>query len=72
MKLGKTYTCLAYFMVNGNTPLKNISLFIEKIKRIAGDIYSNYLNPKAKKGKASPKILVNYYVDKRNRSIKKK
>ncbi len=57
-------------MVNGEPPLKDLPLYIDSIKKIAEDVYSKFLHPKAKEID-SPKILVNFYVDKRDRSIKR-
>ena len=70
MKLGKTYTCLSYFMVNGEPLLNNLSSYIDSVKKIAEEVYLKFLHPKLKEIDF-PRILVNFYVDKRDRSIKR-
>ena len=73
MRLGETYSCLSYFSIQGDLVFHKIDSLLDQIKSISEYFYSDFLSRTLSPQKEfkSPKILLNFYIDKRSRPIRK-
>ena len=74
MRLGKPYVCLAWLLLEGNDLPVRIPKSLDSIESVAQEVFADYkdriLTPKTGKF-SSPQVVVNFYLDKRKRLIRR-